>query len=129
MLLHSMKQEPQKEIHNGIARMLMVQAVNMFLLILFLSCAQKKHHMVLPFRLLGGRGVGGVRFTTLGCSGCHNVAQHLPIQIKTMVVPCRFLWVGRGLRLTTVVGSDSYNVSSHTVLIMCQKTTLHGSTF
>ena len=42
MSLHGMKQEPQKEIHNGITRMLMVQAVNMFLLILFLSCAQKK---------------------------------------------------------------------------------------
>ena len=73
--------------------------------------------------------MGGVRFTTLGCSGCHNVAHHLPIQLKTMVVPFRFLGVGRGLRLTTVAGSDSYNVSSHTVLIMCQKTTLHGSTF
>ena len=37
--------------------------------------------------------------------------------------------MGRGLGLTTVAGSDSYNVSSHTVLIMCQKKTLHGSTF
>ena len=102
----------------------------MFLLILFLSCAKKQHYMVLPFRLLRVSGGGGrVRFTTLACSGCHNVAHHLPIQLKTMVVPFRFLGVGRGLRLTTVAGSDSYNVSSHTVLIMCQKTTLHGSTF
>ena len=86
--------------------------------------------MVLPFRLLGGWGGGGrVRFTTLACSGCHNVAHHLPIQIKTMVVPFRFLGGGAGLGLTTVAGSDSYNVSSHTVLIMCQKTTLRGSTF
>ena len=34
--------------------------------------------MILPFRLLGGwGGGGGGRFTTLGCSGCHNVAHHL----------------------------------------------------
>ena len=74
-------------------------------------------------------GWGGVRFTTLGCSGCHNVAHHLPTQIKTMVVPFRFLAVGRGFCFTTLAASDSYNVSSHTVLIMCQKKTLHGSTF
>ena len=144
----------------------------MFLLILFLSCAKKQHYMVLPFRLFGGWGGGGrVRFTTLACSGCHNVAHHLPIQIKTMVVPFRFLgggagvrvddccwfgllqcffsycsyhvpknnitwfyvlgfWgVGRGLRLTTPAGSDSYNAFSHAELIMCHKTTLHDSTF
>ena len=96
MFLHSMKQEQQKEIRNGISRMLMAQAVNMFLLILFLSCAQKNMKW---FYLLGFWGVGGwegVRFTTLGCSGCHNVAHHLPIQIKTMVVPFNFFGGGAG---------------------------------
>ena len=84
----------------------------MFLLILFLSCPKKEDYMVLPFRLLGGWGGGGrVRFTTLGCSGCHNVAHHLPIrgchnvahhlptQIKTMVVPFMFLGGGAGVRV------------------------------
>ena len=74
--------------------------------------------------------MGGVRFTTLGCSGCDNVAHHVPILLKNMVLPFRFLggW-GGGLRLTTLAASDSYNVSCHVVLIMCHKTTLHGSTF
>ena len=63
--------------------------------------------------------MGGGRFTTLGCSGCQNVAHHL----------LGFWGGGRGLRLTTLAASDSYNVSSHAVLIMCHKTTLHGSTF
>ena len=38
----------------------MVQAVRMFFLMRFLSCAKKENKMVLPFRLLGGVGEGGV---------------------------------------------------------------------
>ena len=47
--------------------------------------------MVLPFRLLGGWGGGGLGFTTVGGSGCENVSHHVAIQIITMVLPFKFL--------------------------------------
>ena len=69
------------------------------------------------FYLLGFWGGGGwVRFTTLASLGAHNVAQNVPTHIQTMVLPFRLL--GGELRLTTLALSDSYNVSSHTLLMM-----------
>ena len=50
-------------------------------------------------------GGGGLGFTTVGGSGCENVSHHVAIQIITMVLPFKFLGVGRVLGLTTVDGS------------------------
>ena len=52
--------------------------------------------MVLPFRLVGGGGVGGLGLTTVDGSGCKNVSYRPPILKIPMVLPFRLL-VGWGV--------------------------------